>query len=71
MEIIEITTTQTEVFVSHSNAILAPKGRLLLLAQCVVDDAWPLRRAAERFQVSVTTASRWASRYREHGESGM
>lgn len=62
--------TQPEVFLSHSNAILAPKGRLLL-AQCVVDDGWPLRRAAERFQVSVTTAVRWASRYREHGEAGM
>lgn len=55
---------------SRSNAILAPKGRLML-AQCVVDDRWPLRRAAERFQVSVTTASRWASRYRKHGEAGM
>lgn len=55
---------------SHSNAILTPKGRLML-ARCIVEDRWPLRRAAERFQVSVTTASRWACRYREHGESGM
>lgn len=55
---------------SHSNAILAPKGRLLL-ARCIVEDRWPLRRAAERFQVSVSTASRWASRYREQGEAGM
>ncbi|MFJ6281352.1 IS481 family transposase [Arthrobacter subterraneus] len=55
---------------SHPNALLTPKGRLLL-ARCVVDDGWPLRRAAERFQVSVTTASRWASRYREHGSDGM
>lgn len=31
----------------------------------------PLRRAAERFQVSVTTAARWAARYRESGEAGM
>ncbi len=30
-----------------------------------------MRRAAERVQVSVTTAARWASRYCEHGESGM
>jgi uncharacterized protein YjcR len=30
----------------------------------VVDDGWPLRRAAERFQVSPTTAKRWADRYR-------
>lgn len=55
---------------SHPNAFLAPKGRLLL-ARCVVDDGWPLRRAAERFQVSVPTAARWAERYREHGEDGM
>lgn len=55
---------------SHRNAILAPKGRLRL-AQCVVDDGWALRRAAERFQVSVPTAQRWADRYREHGEEAM
>ncbi|GAB3249393.1 MULTISPECIES: IS481 family transposase [Arthrobacter] len=55
---------------SHPNAILGPKGRLLL-AQRVVDSGWPLRRAAERFQVSVPTAQRWAHRYREHGEHGM
>jgi hypothetical protein len=36
-----------------------------------VEDGWPLRRAAERFQVSATTAKRWADRYRELGESGM
>lgn len=55
---------------SHPNAFLAPKGRLLL-ARCVVDDGWPLRRAAERFQVSVPTAARWAERYRQLGEDGM
>jgi transposase InsO family protein len=43
----------------------------LRLARCVVEEGWPLRRAAERFQVSPTTASRWAGRYREHGEAGM
>ena len=55
---------------SHRNAPLSETGRLRL-ARCVVDDGWPLRRAAERFQVSVTTADRWASRYRELGEAGM
>ncbi|MDQ0768134.1 transposase [Pseudarthrobacter defluvii] len=55
---------------SHANALLTPKGRLRL-AQCVVEDEWSLRRAAERFQVSVTTAARWAARYRAHGEAGM
>jgi transposase InsO family protein len=37
----------------------------------VIEDGWPLRRAAERFQVSPTTAKRWADRYRELGEAGM
>jgi transposase InsO family protein len=37
----------------------------------VVEDGWPLRRAAERFQVSPTTAKRWADRYRQLGEPGM
>ncbi|TVU57617.1 IS481 family transposase [Paenarthrobacter nitroguajacolicus] len=55
---------------SHSNAILAPAGRLKL-ARCVVNDHWPLRRAAERFNVSVPTAARWAKRYVEFGEAGM
>ncbi|MGK3957088.1 IS481 family transposase, partial [Arthrobacter sp. R4] len=40
---------------SHPYAFLASRGRLQL-AKCVVDDGWPLRRAAERFQVSVPTA---------------
>jgi transposase len=51
---------------SHPNALLTPGGRLQL-AQIVVDQCWSLRRAAERFQVSVPTAARWAQRYREHG----
>jgi len=48
---------------SHANASLTPTGRLRL-ARCIVDDGWPLRRAADRFDVSVTTATRWAGRYR-------
>jgi transposase len=56
--------------VSHRNAPLSETGRLRL-ARCVVEDGWPLRRAAERFQVAVTTAARWAGRYRELGEAGM
>jgi len=56
--------------VSHRNAPLSETGRLRL-ARCVVEDGWPLRRAAERFQVSPTTAARWAHRYRNHGPAGM
>jgi hypothetical protein len=56
--------------VSHRNAPLSETGRLRL-ARCVVEEGWPLRRAAERFQVSVTTAARWAGRYRVQGEFGL
>jgi transposase InsO family protein len=59
-----------EVLVPHRNAPLSETGRLRL-ARCVVDDRWPLRRAAERFQVSPTTAARWAARYRQLGAAGM
>ncbi|MEU3694843.1 leucine zipper domain-containing protein, partial [Streptomyces griseoviridis] len=51
---------------SHRNAPLTPTGRLRL-ARCVADEGRPLRRAAERFQVSHTTAARWAGRYRQLG----
>ena len=54
----------------HRNAPLSETGRLPL-ARCVVEDGWPLRRAAERFQVSPTTAKRWADRYRHAGPAGM
>jgi transposase InsO family protein len=54
----------------HRNAPLTETGRLRL-ARCVVEDGWPLRRAAERFQVSPTTAARWAARYREQAAAGM
>ena len=55
---------------THVNAPLTPTGRLRL-ARCIIEDGWPLRRAAERFQVSVSTAARWAGRYRDLGEAGM
>ena len=55
---------------SHRNAPLSETGRLRL-ARCVVEDGWSLRRAAERFQVAVTTAARWSSRYRALGPAGM
>lgn len=48
---------------SHANAPLTPIGRARLAA-LIVDHGWPIRRAAERFQVSPATASKWATRYR-------
>ena len=53
---------------SHANATLTPAGRLRL-AKLVVDRRWSYARAAERFSVSITTARRWADRYRELGNT--
>ena len=55
---------------SHANAQLTPAGRLRL-AKLVVDKKWTLRRAAERWNCSVTTARRWADRYQLDGAAGM
>lgn len=54
----------------HRDAALTETSRLRL-ARCVIEDGWPLHRTAERFQVSPTTAQRWADRYRQSGEAGM
>jgi transposase InsO family protein len=56
--------------VSHANAALTPRARLRL-ARLVVDQGWPIARAAERYDVSWPTAKRWAERYRELGPAGM
>ena len=55
---------------SHANAALTPRARLRL-ARLVVDQGWPIARAAERYDVSWPTAKRWAERYRQHGPAGM
>ena len=47
----------------HPNAPLSPEGRWRLV-RLVVEDDWPVARAAERLQVSRTTAYRWLGRYR-------
>jgi leucine-zipper of insertion element IS481 len=54
----------------HRNAPLSETERLRL-ARVVAGEGWPVRRAAERFQVSPTTAARWAARYRQHGAAWM
>src|SRR5215217_5535402 len=55
---------------SHANAALTPRARLRL-ARLIVEDGWPVARAAERYDVSWPTAARWAGRYRQAGEAGM
>jgi transposase InsO family protein len=56
--------------VSHANAALTPRARLRL-ARLVVEQGWPIARAAERYDVSWPTAKRWADRFRELGPAGM
>jgi hypothetical protein len=41
------------------------------LARLIVDEGWPVARAAERYDVSWPTAKRWATRYAELGPAGM
>ena len=48
---------------SHANAALTPRHRLIV-ARLVVDDGWPISEVAARFQVSWPTVKRWADRYR-------
>lgn len=55
---------------THANAALTPRARLRL-GSLVVDQGWPITRAAERFDVSWKTAEKWATRYREEGPGGM
>ena len=63
MWVTTLTTITTEVFVTHANAPLTPEGRRRL-AVLIIEEGWTIRRAAERFQCSPATASRWARRYR-------
>jgi transposase InsO family protein len=41
------------------------------MARLIVDQGWPIARAAERYDVSWPTAKRWAERYRQLGPDGM
>ena len=47
---------------SHPNAALTPKHRLIV-ARLVVDDGWPISEVATRFQVSWPTVKRWVDCY--------
>ncbi|GCD88591.1 IS481 family transposase [Nocardioides sp. LS1] len=55
---------------THANAALTPRARLRL-ARLVVEQGWPIPRAAERYDVSWKTAKKWADRYRTEGAAGM
>jgi transposase len=55
---------------THANAALTPRARLRL-ARLIVEQGWPIPRAAERYDVSWRTAKKWADRYRVEGPAGM
>lgn len=55
---------------THANAALTLRTRLKL-ARLVVEEGWPIARAAERYDVSYKTAQKWSRRYREEGAAGM
>jgi leucine-zipper of insertion element IS481 len=46
-------------------------GLALLLARRIVEEGWPIVRAAEHSHVAWPTAKRWAVRYAEMGEAGI
>ena len=54
----------------HRRAALTVRQREEL-ARLVVEEGWSIKAAAESSRVSVNTASKWASRYREQGAVGM
>ncbi|MFB9836357.1 leucine zipper domain-containing protein, partial [Actinoallomurus acaciae] len=55
---------------SHADAVLTLRAGLRL-ACLIVDDGWPVARAAEWYEVSWPMAKWWAERYRHHGAAGM
>lgn len=57
------TSSQEGPLVSHANAALTPRHRLIV-ARLVVDSGVPICEVAARFQVSWPTVKRWADRYR-------
>jgi transposase len=55
---------------THANAALTPRARVKL-ARLIVDAHWPPARAAERYDVSYETATKWADLYQAEGAAGI
>jgi transposase InsO family protein len=55
--------------VSHANARLTPRGRLILVER--VAAGWPVSRAARAAGISRQTGSKWWHRYHREGEPGL
>ncbi|WP_089337691.1 leucine zipper domain-containing protein [Blastococcus mobilis] len=54
----------------HADAVLTPRQRLRL-AWLILEEKWPVARAADSFGVGWKTAAKWAARYRAEGQAGM
>jgi hypothetical protein len=54
--------TKQEALVSHANAALTPRARLIV-AKLVIERHVPVAEVAARFQCSWPTVKRWADRY--------
>jgi transposase InsO family protein len=54
----------------HANAPLGPKGRETMVLR-VLEQGWPLARAAAAAGVSGRTCSKWIGRYRAEGRAGL
>ena len=54
----------------HRNAALSLKKRELLVSR-VVDENWPLTKAAAAAEVSERTAGKWAARFAAEGPAGL
>jgi len=54
----------------HANAALSLRQRERMVCR-VVDEGWPLAKAAEAAEVSGRTCAKWVSRYRVEGAAGL
>ena len=62
-------STTTEVLVSHGNARLTPKGRLLIVQRA--EAGWKRAHIAAAMGVSRKCVKTWIDRYRHEGEAGL
>ena len=54
----------------HANAALSLRQRERMVLR-VIEQGWPLAKAAEAAEVSGRTCSKWVSRFRAEGEAGL
>ncbi len=54
----------------HANAALSLRQRERMVSR-VLEQGWPIARAAEAAEVSSRTGSKWVARYRSEGPRGL